>query len=67
MNPAVRRLLEHREAEGFGRHVEDDATLAQVAHLLDANDTNTNNGSHGVQELDGEFPSQAPCAPVGGA
>jgi predicted ATPase len=38
VNRAVRRLLDQRETEGLGRHVEDEHVLGQVAHLLDAND-----------------------------
>jgi hypothetical protein len=45
VNPAVRRLLDQREDEGFDRHVTDDGVLAQVAHLLDANDAGRDNGA----------------------
>ncbi len=38
MNRAVPRLLDEREAQGLSRHVEDEAALAQVAQLLNAND-----------------------------
>jgi hypothetical protein len=34
MNPAVDRLLAEREAQGLGRHVEDEGALAQIADLL---------------------------------
>ncbi len=37
MNPAVSRLLDERETQGLSRQVEDEAALAQVAQLLNAN------------------------------
>jgi hypothetical protein len=38
MNPAVDRLLDERERQGRPRHVEDDAVIAAVAQLLNADD-----------------------------
>ncbi|HKA04534.1 MAG TPA: hypothetical protein VKD67_09400 [Acidimicrobiales bacterium] len=41
MNAAVRRLLDQRDAQGFGPHVDDDGVLAQVVQLLDSSDART--------------------------
>jgi hypothetical protein len=53
MNPAVRKLLAEREAQGLPRYVEDDGVLARVAALLDSNKS--------VDATDGH-PRQVPAA-----